>query len=207
MEIKNVTVNVDGELWVCHGPEVPLPTKPEIKIFSQRDPLWVGHSMGGIGQTIGSAGCALVCAAMVASQVMPNINPAWLNAKNPYNIVNIGLGPEAHLAWETLPDILPNTTWVAADKLTWKQRLTQDQLDMVIAKLAVAPLILYVDFYPGGAFSSHFVLGLRYLEDIQDIEIADPWDGSKTKLLQRYARPGQDLKTAIWGIRGYYANV
>jgi len=207
VEIKNVSVNVDGELWVCHRPELPLPTKPEIKIFSQRDPLWAGHYMGGIGQTIGGAGCAMVAAAMVASQVMPNINPSWLNAKNPYRIVNIGLGPEAHLAWEKLPDIIPNTEWVVEDKLTWKRRLTDAELNIVIDKLAERPLILYVDFRPGGVFNSHFVLGMRYLADIKDIEIIDPWDGSTTKLLRRYAYPGQDLKTAIWGIRGYYAIV
>jgi hypothetical protein len=198
--MKEIKLIIDGVEVFSKKSEEP-PALPKIKIFSQRDPLWRHEKMGGTNQTIGGAGCALCCAAMVGSQVQ-DITPKWLNNQNPYHIVN---GTEAHLMWSELPFFVQDTAWYPLHRKTWKRRLTDLELMFVINIIKTSPAILWVDFYPGGAFNTHFVLGLKYLEEEADILIADPWDGVETKLLRRYATPGQDLKDAIWGLRGYYA--
>ena len=63
------------------------------------------------------------------------------------------------------------------------------------------PTILRVDFRPGGALNSHFVLALSMQDN--DINIIDPWDGAHTKLLQRYALSNWNLERAIYAMVVY----
>jgi len=58
------------------------------------------------------------------------------------------------------------------------------------------------EFLPGGApppSDQHFVVGLEI--DGEDLIIADPWTGERTRLLQRYALDNWNLARALYGAR------
>ena len=167
--------------------------------FSQRNDLWRYDGMGGVAQTVGDFGCAMVTACMVYSRINPLTTPKnfnhTLSTAGGYNILN---GCEAHLAWNRLPQIFPGLLW--GGRRDWTRLLTSGELQEVFDLLDVAPLPLWVDYNPKTtAMNSHFVLGIAHTD--RDIQIIDPIDGAVTWLLLRYALPGQDLQRAIWGYR------
>ena len=166
--------------------------------FSQIDPRWKTEKLGSSLQTIGGWGCAMVCACMVYSRFEPSITPLEFNniltRNGGYNYVN----GEAHLAWERLPAIFPALKWQG--RTDWNRRLTTTELDAIKAKIAIAPLVLWVDFKPStDTLNTHFVLATLVIAD--DIQIIDSYDGEVAWLLKRYAKAGQDLQRAIWGYR------
>jgi len=168
-------------------------------VFAQQDPRWKNDLMGGVYQTVGGYGCAMVCACMVYSQIDPTITPgdfnATLNAEGGYNIVN---GNEAHLAWDRLPAIFPHLQWLGRE--SWTRLLTGDELAMVRAKIDAHPLVLWVDFRPNVyGMQSHFVLAVENTPD--DVTILDPWEGVEVGLLARYGRSNDTLERAVWGYR------
>lgn len=191
----------DAEITAL-GLDAPLAIPPVIypvQAFSQRDERWRNDPMGGVPQTIGGYGCAMVVACIVYSQRDPSIMPqsfnTTLNAHSGYNILN---GAEAHLAWDRLPGIFPGLSWNG--RKDWTRRLTAAELQEVFALLDVAPLILWVDYNPNTTpLNTHFVLGIGHTDT--DIQIIDPIDGATTWLLLRYALPGHDLQRALWGYR------
>ncbi len=193
MTALNVTIN--GVRYI------PAPAPVEITAYSQRDARWRADTMGGTTQTIGSYGCAMVCAAMVHSKgksvsATPQYMNAYLTKHGGYNIVNHN---EAHLAWDRLPGLYRELIWLG--RKDWVGvPVPQSELDALIDKLLDHPVILWVDFYPGGGFNTHFVLGTGVTGG-GDIEIIDPWDGARTRLLERYARNDWDLTRAIYGYR------
>lgn len=168
--------------------------------YAQQDARWKADMMGGVPQTIGGYGCAMVCACMVYTQVDQRMTPGAFNElltdRSGYNII---YGKEAHLAWDRLPDILPRLRWLG--RKTWTRLLDDGELASVMAMIDESPLVLWVDFKPAlSGMQSHFVLAVGHSED--DIDIIDPWEGVRARLLERYGRYiGATLKRAIWGYR------
>ena len=209
-DLKNYvsqTIHVgNGEWWaeyglVASGWNEEPPTELHAPLtFAQQDPRWKNELMGGVYQTIGGYGCAMVCACMVYSQGNTDITPrefnAVLNSNAGYNIIG---GNEAHLAWDRLPAIFSSLEFVG--RRTWTRLLEDVDIQEVYTKIDAHPLILYVDFRPNVAgMQTHFVLATGYTDT--DIEIIDPWEGVRVGLMARYGRGGDDtLKRAIWGYR------
>ena len=178
----------------------PAPEPARVIAYSQRDERWAGERMGATRQTVGGMGCALLTACMVLSQRKPDITPlefnARLNTEGGYNIVN---GNEAHLAWDRLPGIYPELSWLGRE--SWTRRLYEHELACIFGFIDEGPLPLWVDFKQGlGGMQSHFVLAVGHSDG--DIEIVDPWGGDRVGLLERYGRgPGDTLARAVWGYR------
>ncbi len=106
----------------------------------------------------------------------------------------------ANLNWAAIPRVVPGLFF---DGITNWQNTGAD-MDTVITELEEHPLVLWIDYKPGGGQESHFVLGLEYLPEFEDVLIADPIDGYTGRLLFRYALPGWTLERAIYGMRPLY---
>lgn len=179
-----------------------------ITLFSQRSWLWMDEPLAGGTYTIGQAGCALTCAAMVASQVEPGINPLILNHRLQDNE---GFTDDSLLLWEKVVDCVvpqivgtsivyegPTNRWKDGE-LVWRN--VPADMGRVMDELADGPCIMEVDFVPGGALQTHYVLAVGCNQERTDIYIYDPWDGVRTLLLQRYAKQDWILARAVYGLR------
>jgi len=168
--------------------------------YAQQDSRWKNERMGGVAQTVGGYGCAMICALMVYTQIDNQLKPhdfnAMLSANGGYNLI---YGNEAHLAWERLPQIYPRFKWEG--RKDWSRLLDSSELGNIFAMIDEAPLVLWVDFKPlVGGMQSHFVLAVGHTAD--DIDIIDPWEGVRAHLMERYGRAANDtLRRAIWGYR------
>ena len=168
--------------------------------YAQQDTRWKADRMGGVAQTVGGYGCAMVCACMVYTQIDNALTPrdfnAALSANGGYNLI---YGNEAHLAWDRLSQIYPRFKWDG--RKDWSRLLDDNELNNIFAMIDEAPLVLWVDFKPFvGGMQSHFVLAVGHTTD--DIDIVDPWEGVRARLMERYGRAGNDtLRRAIWGYR------
>lgn len=194
----NVNVIWDGQAYTCAPLPEPTPQPGRVIVYSQRDQRWNKAHMGGTPQTVGGMGCTPLNACMVLSQVAPDVLPgefnATLNERGGYNVI----GSEAHLAWDRLPSIYPELTWLGRE--SFMRPLYAGELDRIRGFIAEAPLVLWVDFRPlTSGLDTHFVLAESWQGN--DITIIDPWMGDRVGLLARYARAGQTLEWAIWGYR------
>ena len=174
---------------------VPAGDAPQVVPLSQRDPRWrnvpLGHSTH---YTIGSAGCALCCATMVAGMVELGITPAELQDR--LLLSNGFYG--ANLNWAAVPRVVPDLDFGGI--INWVNGPAD--MGVVYEHLDDHPVILWVDFHPGGGQNTHFVMAFAGFGD--DLLIADPWDGYTGNLLLRYALDDWDLARAIYGIRPLY---
>ena len=173
---------------------VPTPPTPEpvnVVPLSQRDPAWASLRLGQSSYTIGGAGCAMVSACMEATLVRPDLRPdelnAWLSANGGYTTGGL-------LYWAKVAEYVDGMDFVTYHK--WHREPAD--MALVRAELAEGPAILQVDFHPGGALNTHFVLALREHEG--DIEILDPWDGELKRLLAAYGLQTWDLPRAIYAL-------
>ena len=196
----DIDLVINGQRYVCTPVTEQEPHR--VVLFAQQDARWRSNWMGGVPQTIGGYGCAMVCAAMVYSQIDANVRPDEFNDRltdeNGYYIVN---GREAHLAWDRLPRIFPELEWLGRE--SWTRELRDHELERVFGFIDEAPLALWVDFNPAkSGFQSHFVLAVQYDAEGSDVLIADPWGGKTAWLMEAYGRgDGDSLARAIWGYR------
>lgn len=156
----------------------------ELQIFSQRDRRWAGELMAPSHLTVGAAGCAMVSACMVATQVDPTLTPLELNRRLG---ANGGYTADGLLYWRKVADAVPGLRFKAYT--TWRTNPKPDaDMDMVRAAIERGPCVIQVDYAPGGALDTHFVVARRMLldGDLEDIEIVDPWTGEVTTLRMRY---------------------
>lgn len=183
---------VEGEQFT--GPPEMLP----MKYFSQNDPRWKQDTLLDSAHTIGSAGCALTCAAMVISQVDPAITPGILN-KMLDNSSGSGL-----LSWERVAKLFPGILYEGpSDRgpdgpLVWRHG--EADMERVKLEMSFGPVIMQIDYKPGGALNSHFVIALSRTSP-GGMVIVDPIDGQRVGLLERYGLPGWNLARCIYGLR------
>ena len=195
----HVNLTWDSVNYVC-TPLMPEGELDRVVAYAQQDARWKAERMGGVNQTIGSYGCAMVCACMVYTQIDQSITPKLFNIVLGNNAgYNIIYGKEAHLAWDRLPEIYPRFKWLG--RKSWRRLLDDGELANVFAMIDDAPLPLWVDFRPeSSGIQTHFVLAVEAWSG--DIEIIDPWEGVRGSLLDRYGlETGASLKRAIWGYR------
>lgn len=194
-------------------PQDNLPQLYPMQFFSQRDPSWSHVSIGSSPYyNIGNAGCAVTCAASILTTIDPNLTPHLL-----VDLLNghMGFTADSNLIWETLignlvpakgtaigteVEFLGPSDRSSDGELIWR-KIPADMV-RVFQELRLAPVIMQVDFVPGGVLDSHFVVALEFDEAISDVYIYDPWDGVVTHLLQRYALDSSwTLARAIYGLR------
>jgi hypothetical protein len=101
---------------------------------------------------------------------------------------------------DNIPEAYPRLRWDGL--LDWRHKPAD--MDRLRNELGDGPVIVEVEFRPGGVqppHDQHFVVVERFASDNRDLWIVDPWDGSATKLLERYAMEHWDLPRAVYGAR------
>ena len=187
------------EGWACFK---TLDTAPPITLYGQRDPTWRDLVYAG-GMTFGQAGCYVTAVTMMLSLAGYEDDPPTVAAKlreaNCFNGALLGRP-------DRIPDAYPLMRYdgpvdVSRDgPLRWHDGAAD--MERFKAELEKGSCIIEVDFIPPTAkFNQHFVVAERLTPDGKDLLIADPWDGTRTKLLERYAQTHWDLKRAIYGMR------
>ena len=169
---------------------------PAMTLYSQRDPQWRDIVYAG-GKTFGVGGCYVVCVAMIASLAGYEMAPPDVGAV----LHRAGAFQGAYLSRpERIPEVFPGLRWDGA--LDWRQRPAD--MSRLRREMEEGPVIIEVEFRPGGAeppADQHFVVAKYFTRDGRDLSIADPWDGTATRLLERYALEHWDLARAIYGAR------
>lgn len=205
-----ITAGVWHECMVVRVEEDPLVELNPMVLASQRDFRWRYNQLGASAETIGSAGCAFMCAYAIATSIDSSLTPSVLceRLSSSYGFTNKG-----ELIWEVLPQVVTASGSAMgatleflgpADRskdgdLIW--RGIPANMERVFSEIGQAPTIMQVDFVPGGSLDTHFVLALEYDEVQKDLLVYDPWDGVPTYLMMRYAQDHWDLARAIYGLR------
>ena len=170
--------------------------EPVLTLYSQRDPQWRDVEYVP-GFTFGATGCLVTCVAMIASYAGYIETPPEIAAK--LRGFNCFSGGEL-LFPENIPKAYPKLDW--AGRVDW--RAGPADLDALFVYVDECPTIIEVDAHPGGTpppKDAHFVVAIGYTEDKSDLWIADPFDGSETLFLERYALSHWDLARAVFGVR------
>lgn len=171
-----------------------LDTTPALTLYSQRDPRWRDEIYAG-GLTFGAAGCYVTCVAMMASLAGYDDEPPEVARK----LREAGIFSGALLARpDKIPGIYPRLCYDGT--LRWhKVPADMEQLERELEK---GPTIIEVDFKPPTSkFDQHFVIAEQLTSGDEDLVIVDPWDGTRTQLLQRYAQDHWNLGRALYGMR------
>jgi hypothetical protein len=178
--------------WVDNPPYTP---PREMTLYSQNDPRWTLQEYAA-GTTFGEAGCYVCCVAMVASLTGSLDGPPVI-AKALHNANcfdgNLLTRPE------NIPDACPGLGYYG----TYRWHDVAADMDIVYDNLRRGPVIMEVDFEPGGEFNQHFVVATEWNEETGDIKIADPWNGEYKMLPAAYSPVygGWSLGRAIYGLR------
>ncbi len=177
-------------------PEPPSAAFHQVTAFVQSDPRWGTLPLGQSDLTMKSAGCAVTGVAMLGAGVdmatSPGVLCSWLNAHD-------GFTPEGLLYWARAAEAVAGMEFVRYVK--WHDRaLTAAEMQATLELLAVKPLLLQVDYRPGGPLNSHFAVAIGYDETRQDIRIVDPVDGATKWLLESYGAREWDLPRAIYAL-------
>lgn len=171
------------------------PPVPQMTLYSQNDDQWK-YKEYAPGVTFATAGCFVVCVAMIYSMTgSPDDPPVIAEA-----LRRAGCFEGAYLTHpDKIPDACPSLGYYG----TYRWHDVSADMSTVYENLKLGPVIMEVDFKPGGAFNQHFVVAEWWNEETGDIDIADPWDGKRKSLPSAYSPVlgGWDLKRAIYGLR------
>lgn len=186
-------LTIDGMRYICRPmAEEPLPRTPIA--FSQRNPHWAHIPLGSSSYTIGTAGCAVVAAAMLGTLYEPALTPDILAIR--LNATG-GFTSNGLLIWAKVAEAVDGLEFVSYHR--WRDGPAN--VAQVRDALSQGPQIIQVDFKPTtSAPDMHFVLGLGMTEDGDDIDIIDPWTGYRGTLLNVYGKPGWDLARAVYAM-------
>jgi len=172
------------------------PPTPTMALLSQRDARWRDVVYAN-GRTIGTNGCYVVSVAMIASLAGYTDEPPEVARKLREAGCFVG-GDLRYLA--RVPKAYPKL--VCGGLVNWHGG--DADLVRLRAELEHGPVILEVDCHPGGTpppTDAHFCIAESFTADGLDLNIADPWDGTRLELLARYALKSWDLGDAVWGMR------
>lgn len=168
----------------------------QMVLYSQRDPRWRDEVYAG-NLTLGQAGCYVTCVAMIASLAGSDDTPPVTAGK----LRRARCFSGTYLSRpDRIAQAYPALIWGGA--LDWRSAAAD--LERLQVELARGPVIVEVEFRPGGAAppaDQHFVVVESFTGDGADLHIADPWDGTRTRLLERYALDHWDLARAVYGVR------
>jgi len=193
-----VTIEDAAHVWTLRGTweQVEKVEPVTLTLYSQRDPRWGSYEYAP-GRTLATHGCFITSVAIVASLAGYPDTPQDVARK--LNAAGALVG--AYLSRpDRIPNAYPELAWVGS--LDWRR--VPANLVRLRQELEHGPVIVEVDAHPGGAQppeDQHFVVALRFSDDGKDLVVADPWDGTETKLLQRYALDNWSLSRAIFGAR------
>lgn len=169
--------------------------KLNIQPISQRNPTWKDKKLGTSSvSTIGNYGCLLTCGAMVCNYFGKETDPAKLNDE----MVKVkGFYNGSYWTWGKLTEVYND---ISFDWDVYNKGNCQDipaPLDLIDKLLEERiPVIVQVDFSPGGAVEEHWVL-VKGKEG--DYLINDPWTGEEYFFTAKYGDP----KRYIFAIRAY----
>jgi len=177
-------------------PIEPLP-EPEpgivMALYSQNNPEWRDKIYAG-GLTFGQAGCLACSADMIASLAGYTDTPPEFAAK----LREVGAFSGALLSHpERIPDAYPRLRYDGT--INWHN--VPADLGILQDELSVGPVIIEVDFNPGGALDQHFVVAEMFSATGGDLVVADPWTGTRIELLRKYGLSNWSLERAVYGLR------
>jgi hypothetical protein len=155
------------------------PDAPELTLYSQHDLRWAERVYAG-GTTFAEAGCYVTAVAMSLSLAGYEDDPPTV-AENLFTagcfVGNLLTSPER------IPDAYPKMEYAG----TYRWHDSVADMDIFLGALKMGPVIAEVDFRPTTKrFNQHFVLVESWDEEGEDVWIADPWDGTRVRLLERY---------------------
>jgi len=189
-------VVIDGDWFTCKPQPAPSPEPARVIAYSQRDERWAGIHLGASTYTMGSAGCAVTAATMVATMLAPTLTP--LDVVNYLN-EHGGFTAGGLLYWLEIADCVADLEFI--DYRKWSK--TSADMSYVTSVLSRGPAVVGVDFHPGGALNWHFVTALGMTADGTDIECIDPWTGQRGTVLGLYSVPGWTLQRAVYALAEY----
>ena len=168
--------------------------------YSQRDPRWLYDEYAG-GGTFGENGCYTVAVAIILSPCYDDEPPEVARKLREAGAYTGALLDHPERIPEAYPEFgYYGPTDVSKDgPLRWHS--SPADIERLAAELEHGPLIAEADFQPGGSFNQHFFVVEGFTPKEDDLLIIDPWDGTYTRLLERYGRENWDLARAIYGLR------
>lgn len=156
----------------------------DLPVFSQNDPRWKEIKLGTSNLSIGYQGCLLTSMAMLCRYFGKDTDPQRLNRAL---IDNNGYANGNLYKWyDGVPKIYNDIKCVKIVD-TSAAAVTAAQFAEIDSELeAKRPVVIEVDFVPGGRPDMHFVV----IVDGKNGEytIADPWNGTVTNL-RKYGEP------------------
>ncbi|MFN3742613.1 MAG: C39 family peptidase [Anaerolineales bacterium] len=165
--------------------------------YSQQDPQWKDEKLGFSHLSLGKAGCAVTCLAMLLSGYGHPETPASLNRK----LRQVNGFYDAAVVWGAINTIQPTLRW----KDIVLCRDSEAPLSAINEALASGDAVLAeVDSSPAAGLQTHWVV--IYGRKGEDYLILDPWpypsDTGEVTLLERYGQ-GRALKRAISAVVFY----
>ena len=165
----------------------------DVPLFSQNDPLWRYKKLGTSASTIGGYGCLLTSAAMVCAHYGKATNPDLLNQA----MIRVNGYASGNL-WKfwSLSAVYPDITirdYVDCEKVPAPLALIDTRLAEGI------PVIVKVDYYPGGTVQQHWVVLCGKSGD--DYIVADPISGTRILFRQKYGDPARYIFRVVTYVR------
>jgi len=173
---------------------------PVIKL-SQKDQRWASKKLGTSSVcTIGSDGCLLTCVSMVLHYFGHPVLPDSLNDQ----LVRVGgFYQGARLVWGKVSEIYPDVQFdwqVFNDGECSSKPAPLELIDRLLGEKI--PVIVKVDFNPGGELQEHWVL-IVGKDEAGSYIINDPWTGEEYFFQAKYGDP----KRYIFAIRCYRGKI
>jgi GH25 family lysozyme M1 (1,4-beta-N-acetylmuramidase) len=172
----------------------PPATMLAIKPLSQRDTRWASHKLGYSYYTIGGYGCLITAISMILNWYGKQTDPAQLNDA----LVRVGGFTGANLYWNAIAQVQPDV-YLAKAIDCYYIPAPLHEIDALLAD--DVPVLVHVDFTPGGAVDQHWVLIVG--KSGSDYIINDPWTGEQGSFRTRYGDPAR----WIFRIRAYRRHI
>jgi len=172
----------------------PPATMLAIKPLSQRDTRWASHKLGYSYYTIGGYGCLITAISMILNWYGKSTDPAQLNDA----LVRVGGFTGANLYWNAIAQVQPDV-YLAKAIDCYYIPAPLHEIDALLSD--DVPVLVHVDFTPGGAVDQHWVLIVG--KSGSDYIINDPWTGEQGSFRTRYGDPAR----WIFRIRAYRRHI
>jgi len=177
------------------------PTVEGMARFSQNDPRWAREIYAG-GETFAKAGCLVVCVAMVASQVYPEVRPPEVARK----LREVGAFEGALLSKPArIPRAFPLLRW---DGYQHWRTIPANVSRLAVEVATRGPTIIELawdvwDSRPPQAGNQHFAVAVGVPPAMDDVVMVDAFDGEEKSLVEsRYAAPRRwGAARAVHGMR------